>query len=107
MYLEYIGEHISNEEADRRENTRYLFEVNKKLTIDGSARTNIARYFNHSCEPNCAVMVRTPHVYICVTRKIAAGEELTFNYGKEYFDFFIGESHCRCPKHAGRAIDKK
>ena len=41
--------------AEKAENSgnRYLFEVNSRWTIDGKGRKNIARYFNHSCSPNC------------------------------------------------------
>ena len=50
----YRGRRITTEEADRREarGARYQFELNKRWTIDGSPRWNLARYINHSCRPN-------------------------------------------------------
>ncbi len=44
----YRGQIIDNKTADERDN-RYMFEVNSRWTINGSARHNLARYFNHSC----------------------------------------------------------
>lgn len=36
-----------------------------------------ARYFNHSCDPNCGVR---PDLYLVTLREIKEGEELTFDY---------------------------
>jgi hypothetical protein len=40
----YRGRRITTEEADRREarGARYMFELNKRWTIDGSPRWNVA-----------------------------------------------------------------
>jgi hypothetical protein len=40
------GRRITTEEADRREarGAKYQFEINKRWTIDGSPRWNVARY---------------------------------------------------------------
>ncbi len=97
--IEYIGEIIDNDEADRRQG-RYLFELNKKETLDGTARKNIARYINHSCRPNCEADVkpRLKKVYIMAKRRILPGEELNYDYGKEYFEGFIKPIGCMCVK---------
>lgn len=99
--IEYVGEVITVEEADRR-GGKYLFELNKKYTVDGKSRKNIARYINHSCVPNCETEVEDEkHIYVEAIKKIAPGEELTYDYGKEYFDEYIKPKGCGCPKHAG------
>ena len=51
---EYTGPILDYETAQRAENrgNRYLFEVSKHRTIDGTPRRNLARYANHSCNPN-------------------------------------------------------
>ena len=49
--IEYAGPVITTEEVDRRRG-KYFFEINEKLAIDGSPRSNTARYINHSCRPN-------------------------------------------------------
>src|SRR5436305_13498739 len=76
-----------------------MFEINTRWTIDGSKRWNVARYVNHSCRPNAeAVERRGPIIVYCARRRIKPDEEITVDYGKDYFAAFIGKSHCRCPK---------
>ena len=36
--IEYVGPRITSEEVEKRRNTRYLFEINSRWTIDGSPR---------------------------------------------------------------------
>ncbi len=96
-FLEYVGEIIPADEADRR-GGRYLFEVSKKWTVDGKSRENIARYINHSCAPNCETEIVGKRIFISSLRDIKKGEELTYDYGKEYFNEFIKPKGCRCSK---------
>jgi SET domain-containing protein len=96
--LEYVGEIISVDEADRR-GGKYLFELDEKWTIDGKSRENIARYINHSCVPNCETEVDGKRVFVYTIKKVTAGEELAYDYGKEYFKEYIEPKGCRCPKH--------
>jgi hypothetical protein len=100
-YLEYTGTLITNEEADRKPQARYLFEINSRWTIDGSPRTNLARYINHSCAANCESIQRGKRVFITAKRRIPAGEELCYDYGEEYFNEFIEPHGCRC-RHCAR-----
>jgi hypothetical protein len=93
--MEYTGRLLSSDEADRK-GGRYLFEVNRRWFIDGSPRGNLSRYINHSCRPNCEPLVRGRAIVIYARRTIRAGEELTYDYGKEYFDEYIKPSGCRC-----------
>jgi SET domain-containing protein len=96
--IEYIGEIINDDEADRRLG-RYLFEVKKDINIDGTSRENTARYINHSCKPNCEIYFSKGRVNVRSLRKIKAGEELNYDYGDEYFEGIIGgKKHCRCEK---------
>jgi RNase P protein component len=95
--IEYIGPEATEEEMERDRN-RYLFSVGKKKTINGYVRENRARFINHSCKPNCEAEGPNGRVFIMARRKIKAGEELTYNYGKEYFERFIKPKGCKCPK---------
>ena len=55
--VEYTGRRLNAKQAERIEDeteNRYVFEVDDKLSIDGSPRSNLARYVNHACRPNCA-----------------------------------------------------
>ena len=95
--IEYIGETISDDEAQRR-GGKYLFELNDEWTIDGTTRKNVARYINHSCKPNCYPELNDEEtrVFIKAKRKIAVGEELTYDYGKQYFNIEIKPHGCKC-----------
>jgi len=95
--IEYVGRQISPEEEETSR-SRYLFNVNKNKTIDGSVRTNKARYINHSCRPNCEPEIHGGRIYIFAKRLIRSGEELNYDYGKEYFDEYLKPMGCRCDK---------
>ena len=95
--IEYIGRTISNAEAYTRR-SKYLFEANTRKTIDGSTRENIARYINHSCRPNCEPEIERGRIFIDTLKDIKIGEELSYDYGKEYVDEHIRPHGCRCAK---------
>jgi SET domain-containing protein len=86
--IEYTGERItpaqadarcSDDEAMRRHHT-FLFSVNERVVIDGGRGGNEARFINHSCAPNCDVVVSRARVFIHATRDIAEGEEIFYDY---------------------------
>jgi SET domain-containing protein len=91
----YTGRLITNERADELW-TKYLFEINNRWTLDGSARSNIARYINHSCKPNAETDVKGHKIIITAIRTIHPGDEITYNYGRNYFNAFIKDNGCRC-----------
>lgn len=93
--IEYTGNLIPTKVADEN-GGKYLFDVNSRWTIDGSPRSNLARYINHSCKPNCEAEIDGRRVKIYAKRAIKAGEELNYNYGKEYFNEFIKPHGCKC-----------
>jgi hypothetical protein len=95
--VQYTGERIRRDDVERHKG-RYLFTLNDKWTIDGSSRTNLARYANHSCRPNAKSTTTTKTIWIIAKRKIKAGEEITYNYGKAYFNQFIKPKGCKCVK---------
>ena len=95
----YRGPLLTEEEADRYEarDSRYLFILNKKWTIDGSPRWNLGRYANHSCRPNAEPISRNGGIHIVALRRIEPGEEITYDYGKDYRAYFFkGRRHCLC-----------
>ena len=94
--IEYTGVQLSKEQEEKS-NSKYLFEINARKTIDGAPRWNTARYINHSCRPNCEPNIHKARVYIHAKRKIKAGEELNYDYGKNYFNEYLKEI-CACPK---------
>jgi uncharacterized protein len=105
----YRGRRIPTKDAQTRERyfgAKYMFEISRQWTIDGSSRRNLARYINHSCRPNTEAVLRKGEIEIKAIRAIAPGDEITYDYGKDYFDLFIKPKGCRCPactrKAAGR-----
>ncbi|MBV8806774.1 MAG: SET domain-containing protein-lysine N-methyltransferase [Sinobacteraceae bacterium] len=85
--IEYVGERVSHAEADRRyeekdanDSHTFLFIVDKKTVIDAGVDGNDARFFNHSCDPNCESTVTNKRVYIESIRDIEPGDELTYDY---------------------------
>jgi SET domain-containing protein len=93
--IEYTGVLITNEEAERK-GGKYLFGIDEKYTLDGSPRSNKARYVNHSCRPNAEAYIVGRRVWIYSARDIEEGEEITFDYGADYFDDHIRPKGCRC-----------
>ena len=94
--IEYTGERITSAEAENRL-TKYLFEIDDDYTIDGAARTNTARYINHLCRPNVEAEIENGQIKFYALRDIKEGEELGYDYGKEYVDEFIAPFGCKCP----------
>ena len=74
--------------------------IDEEYRIDGSPRSNTARYINHSCAPNAEAIISGRRVWIWSKRAIKAGEEVTYNYGKEYFDAHLKPRGCLCIKCA-------
>lgn len=95
--IEYVGRQIKGEE-EYTSTSKYLFEVNSRLTIDGRARSNTARYINHSCRPNAEIEIHKARVFVFSRKKIPAGEEICYDYGKEYWNEHIKPHGCRCKK---------
>ncbi|KAJ2491575.1 histone methyltransferase set1 [Coemansia sp. RSA 2050] len=90
--IEYIGERIRSQLADLREEqyeregigSSYLFRVDGEIVIDATKCGNVARFVNHSCEPNCIaktiVADGTKRIVIYASHDIQVGEEVTYDY---------------------------
>jgi SET domain-containing protein len=105
---EYKGPILTQAEADRaeRRGNRYLYEVSKNRTIDGTPHGNIARYFNHSCNPNAESIIWRGRVFIKSLRDIKPGEEIVYDYGTDYLKNVIGRSNCKCSRCRRRRAKK-
>lgn len=95
--IEYTGIILTVEEADETDG-RYLMALDGDYFIDGSPASNSARYINHSCQPNAKACRSGARVWIWSIRAIEAGEEITFDYGRNYFNDFIKPIGCKCTK---------
>lgn len=98
--VEYKGPILDHDTALKVEarGNRYLFEVSKARTIDGTPRSNIARYANHSCNPNSEPVIWRGRVFIKALRNIKPGEEIVYDYGTDYLKNVIGRANCKCSR---------
>jgi uncharacterized protein len=101
---EYKGPLLTTKDANKIEakGNRYLYEINSRWTIDGAPRSNVARYANHSCNPNADTYNVKLRVFIRALRNIKPGEEIVYDYGIDYLKNVIGRSNCRCSRCRGR-----
>ena len=106
--IEYVGDKVTKREGDRRADKQinkakkynkngmvYVFELNKRYDIDGDVPYNHARLINHSCNPNCEVVIDNNHLWISAIKNIKKNNELSYNYGYSY-DTDYGEHICKC-----------
>jgi SET domain-containing protein len=85
--VEYRGERITTAEAERRYpddftvvHHTFLFAVDDDTMIDAAFGGNLARWINHSCDPNCEVVEEDGRLFIQSIRDIEPGEELAYDY---------------------------
>uniref|UniRef100_A0A8R1I2D9 SET domain-containing protein n=1 Tax=Caenorhabditis japonica TaxID=281687 RepID=A0A8R1I2D9_CAEJA len=96
---EYAGEVLGEEEVERRceefkERDNYTLTLKEHFGVDNTLKTfidprlrgNIGRFLNHSCDPNCEVVIvrlgrMIPTAGIFAKRDIQSGEELCYDYG--------------------------
>jgi len=96
--IEYVGRRVTKEEEETSK-SKYLFEIREGFTLDGKPKWNKAGYINHSCRPNAETEIYKDRVFVMARKAIKPGEEITYDYGKEYFDEHIKPFGCRCTKH--------
>ncbi|OAD03654.1 hypothetical protein MUCCIDRAFT_38052, partial [Mucor lusitanicus CBS 277.49] len=111
--MEYIGEVIPQSEFLRR--TReydaegfkhyYFMTLKNDEIIDATKRGCLARFMNHSCNPNCVtqkwVIGKKMRIGIFTSRAITAGEELTFDYKFERYGAMAQRCYCGEPNCKG------
>ncbi|XP_021380179.1 mucin-17-like isoform X2 [Mizuhopecten yessoensis] len=119
---EYIGELISDSEADSREDDSYLFDLDNRdgdtYCIDARRYGNISRFVNHLCEPNLIPVkvfvehqdLRFPRICFFSSRDIKADEELGFDYGEKFWMIKWKQFTCACGspkcKYSSETIQK-
>ncbi|XP_017481698.1 PREDICTED: probable histone-lysine N-methyltransferase Mes-4 [Rhagoletis zephyria] len=103
--IEYVGEIIDDNEfrqrmsqksLDRDENF-YFLSVEKDYIIDAGPKGNLARFMNHSCDPNCETQKWSVNglnrIGLFAIKDIPADTELTFNY---HWDDLLGNEKKIC-----------
>lgn len=84
----------------------YLVEIRPGTWLDGSVADNPARCANHSCNPNAELVLdeSAGHPWLVAQRTIAAGEEITFDYGFSLAESLFHPCQCGAPECVGRII---
>jgi len=105
---EYKGERIGEAEAARRYpenmsglNHTFVFGIEDELNIDGGSKGNIARWINHSCDPNCDTFEEDKRMFVRAIRAIRPGEELTYDYAIQAGEPLTREVKSRWPCWCG------
>ncbi|OEL37404.1 Histone-lysine N-methyltransferase ASHH1, partial [Dichanthelium oligosanthes] len=95
--IEYCGEVISWKEAKRRSQAyetqglkdAYIIYLNADESIDATRKGSLARFINHSCQPNCETrkwnVLGEVRVGIFAKQDIPFGTELSYDYNFEWF----------------------
>ena len=65
-------------------------------------------FVNHDCDSNCEYIMNEKNEMLLITkRSIKKGEEITTDYGKNYFDFNNTNCECSSCEKTGLGIYKK
>ncbi|KAF8784580.1 Histone-lysine N-methyltransferase NSD2 like protein [Argiope bruennichi] len=111
--IEYVGEIITHEEYRKRsgemqingDSNYYFLYLDARRMIDAGPMGNYSRFINHSCEPNCEMRKWSVNgdarIGIFAVVNISAGEELTFNYQSDKYEF---EQKCLCSSSSCRGF---
>ncbi|MEH2475825.1 hypothetical protein V1281_003000 [Nitrobacteraceae bacterium AZCC 2161] len=97
--IRYFGPMLDcNKKKDDAVENKYLFQITKRWTVDGSVRENIARYINHACKPNAEsdVSARKRKIIIRAIKNIEPGVEINYDYGTDYFKEYLKPIGCKC-----------
>jgi SET domain-containing protein len=105
--VEYGGERLTPAQADARypddddRHHTFLFAIDDDLVIDAAVDDYVAKWINHSCDPNCDAVVEDKRIWIETVRRVRKGEELAYDYA-----YILDEPHTpaakrRFPCHCG------
>jgi SET domain-containing protein len=111
--VEYGGERLTPAQAEARypdgEDARhhtFLFAIDDDVVVDAAVDDYVAKWINHSCEPNCDAVIDDGRIWIETIRPIKPGEELAYDYAyvlperhtpaaKRRFPCNCGSKRCR------------
>lgn len=96
--MEYKGRKILKADGEKlltcSKPNVYVFSLDDKCDLDGDIASNLAKYLNHSCAPNCYTINIDGKIWIVASRDICKGDELTIDYGFERAGWY--ERPCFC-----------
>ncbi len=109
--MEYVGEVITWEQAQARHphnpqdpNHTFYFHIDELRVIDGLIGGNSSRWINHSCDGNCEASEENGRIFIRARRAIAAGDELTYDYGLIIDERYTKKLKAQYPCWCGAAL---
>ena len=109
--MEYVGEVITWEHAQARHphnpqdpNHTFYFHIDELRVIDGLIGGNSSRWINHSCDGNCEASEENGRIFIRARRAIAAGDELTYDYGLIIDERYTKKLKAQYPCWCGAAL---
>lgn len=119
--IQYKGREITWEVALERaaasgapHNHTFFFSLSNGNVVDGGDHGNVARYINHSCEPNCeAIEEEDGRIFIHAIHEICAGDELSYSYPLVYDGRHTAAikrafaCHCGTPSCSGTMLEPK
>ncbi|KAI4307227.1 hypothetical protein L6164_030437 [Bauhinia variegata] len=111
---EYVGEVLDNLAYENRQREYalkghrhfYFMTLDNSEVIDASAKGNLGRFINHSCDPNCRTEKWMVNGEICIglfaLRDIKQDEEVTFDYNYvRVFGAAAKKCYCGSPQCRG------
>ena len=123
LITEYVGKAVNKLFLGRlfrryaNERMLYIMALTNEIYLDARDVGGVARYVNHSCDPNCVVerwKVRGLHRAAVVAKKdIPAGTELSFDYqwerrrGRAPTKCHCNEKLCRQTLEVSRSMDEE
>ena len=114
LVIEYVGEVITTSNNNRRlvdhrrkrpdDASMYSVAMGGGLFVDARRKGNLARFVNHSCDPNCVLhkwdVMGLTRIAVVALKDIQSGTELCVDYQLStneagYFQCYCGARHCR------------
>jgi histone-lysine N-methyltransferase SETD1 len=101
-----VGELVRQKVADMREikyekqgvGSSYLFRMLDDEIVDATKKGGIARFINHSCNPNCTAKIikveGTPRIVIYAMKDIGKSESLSFHFSIVVCSPYSTRVHC-------------
>lgn len=104
--LIYQGKQLTQATYDKCRNTEYVLKIGPDQYVDAKpprAARSLGGYVNHSCDPNSKLVICDNNLdsfaLFVALRDIEPGEEVTFDYGEDYYGHFdtclCGTNKCK------------
>uniref|UniRef100_A0A0N4Z6J0 SET domain-containing protein n=1 Tax=Parastrongyloides trichosuri TaxID=131310 RepID=A0A0N4Z6J0_PARTI len=105
--LEFTGEILTTNNYKERKVQGYALQIQPGFVIDGGGKGSLARFLNHSCDPNCKIerwnVNGSYRFAIFSIKQILIGEELTVDYS-EYWVKRKEDTICKCESKKCKGI---